>query len=501
MGGLAVLSNRRFFSIILVILMIFSSMGVFADNNGKGKVSMEDMDLSGLKWVEEPSFGEFKNKKFEVHGKLEIPKEFKGTTIVKLEVNGFNVVPMKDGSFSKSIFINSEVHIKVFVGKDEVKDLAKTLVYLEDSTNVDKVIALIDALPDMEDLKLSDKESVEEARLAYENLTDSEKKAVTNLDKLIAALEKIEHLEEEAQDKYFFPTIYMNVPEPMGIFNYSNIHFEGYVTNVKYLDKILVDNNEADLEYLEYAEVKNLAGNIVYRGSAYKFNITLELEDKAHAIYVEAVSQSGQRGGFARRFWVDTTAPELNITVKDREVTSDTAELEINMKDMFGYLRLYEFDSHIYLYDRNYSYPVDETMTWSVSLDIGENVFPYTLVDGAGNKTTKEITIIREEDNQPYIEKVIYQKTNHPNPHQYSLYGVKNLPGDHYRLYAKTKTGEVIEPEFTTATPITSWARWTTLKVAPEDIVNFDVGIYTKDKYNKYTEVLKMTNIPFYYDN
>jgi hypothetical protein len=177
--------------------MVFTNVTVFAGNNRKGKVDIEDMDLSGLKWIEGPSFGEVKNKKVEVHGQLIIPQEFKGNSKVKLEVNGFNVVPEKDGSFSKTVFINPEVHIKVFVGKEEVVDLARTLFYLEDTANVDKVIAMIDALPDVEDLKLRDKEAVVEARLAYEALTDLEKKSVNNLDKLIAAERRIAELEEE----------------------------------------------------------------------------------------------------------------------------------------------------------------------------------------------------------------------------------------------------------------------------------------------------------------
>ena len=53
---------------------------------------------------------------------------------------------------------------------------------------------MIDALPDVEDLKLRDKEAVVEARLAYEALTDLEKKSVNNLDKLIAAERRIAEL-------------------------------------------------------------------------------------------------------------------------------------------------------------------------------------------------------------------------------------------------------------------------------------------------------------------
>ncbi len=88
MGGFAVLGNRKFFSIILALVMIFSTMTVFA-NNGKEKVGLEDIDLSGLKWAEGPSFGEVKNKKFEVYGRLEIPKEFKGSIAENRHNSGF----------------------------------------------------------------------------------------------------------------------------------------------------------------------------------------------------------------------------------------------------------------------------------------------------------------------------------------------------------------------------------------------------------------------------
>ncbi len=255
----------------------------------------------------------------------------------------------------------------------------------------------IESLPSFEDIRIEHKEAVLEAMEKVERVKEIDKNAVVKGERLLAQmLEKIEYLKKEAADNYFFPSIYMHSPESLVTFAHSEILFEGYVTNIKYLDRILVNKQEANVEYVDYVEVIS-NGSIVHKGSAYKFSKTLVLEDKAHAISVNVISQSGKSGSIARRFYVDTTAPELNIVVKERDVTSATAELEINMKDMFGYLRLYEFDSNIYTYDRNYSYPVNQTITQTVSLAIGENVFPYTLVDGAGNKTEKQVSIVREE--------------------------------------------------------------------------------------------------------
>lgn len=418
-----------------------------------------------IKWVKEPTLIDSEGKKIDITGTLEVPKNYKGNTKVSLEVNGFNVNLDKNGSFTKSIFKSSEIEIKVFTGKTEIVELAKTIKYVMDKSRVNEAIRLIDELPKAAELALDDKEKVAAAKKYYDALTPEEKALVTNLSKieelekrikeledllllnmiqeaevaikslpkiedirikdreavlaaitkvekvkemdpnadiageelLGALLEKIQYLEKEAADNYFFPSIYMHSPTPLKTFAESDILFEGYVTNVKYLEQILIHGQEAAVEYVENAEVKNSSGTVVHTGSAYKFSKTLNLEDDAHAISVNVISQSGKNGSIASRFYVDTTPPELNIVVKEREASSDTAELEINMKDRFSYLDLYEFDSHIKHYSGNYSSEISKTLEWTVDLEMGENVFEYILKDKAGNTTVKEITIVREK--------------------------------------------------------------------------------------------------------
>ncbi|WP_066299110.1 hypothetical protein [Bacillus sp. FJAT-29937] len=418
-----------------------------------------------IKWVKEPTLIDSEGKKIDITGTLEVPKNYKGNTKVSLEVNGFNVNLDKNGSFSKSIFKSSEIEIKVFTGKTEIVELAKTIKYVMDKSRVNEAIRLIDELPNAVELALDDKEMVAAARKYYDALTPEEKVLVTNLSKLEelenrikeledllllemiqvaegaikslptfedirikdkeavlaainkvakvkevepnarisgeellgALLEKIQYLEEEAANNYFFPAIYMHSPTQTATYAKSEISFEGYVTNVKYLEKILIHGQEAAVEYVENAEVKNSSGTVVHTGSAYKFSKTLNLEDDAHAISVNVISQSGKNGSIASRFYVDTTPPELNIVVKEREASSDTAQLEINMKDRFSYLELYEFDSHIGQYEGNYSSEIEKTIEWDVNLEVGENVFTYMLIDGAGHTTVKEIKIVREK--------------------------------------------------------------------------------------------------------
>lgn len=84
----------------------------------------------------------------------------------------------------------------VVKGEELVEQMLEKIKYLEDKMAADKVIKMIEELPNVKDLKLNDKVAVEEVRKAYNLLTEEQKLLVTNLNKLIEAEEKIEELEE-----------------------------------------------------------------------------------------------------------------------------------------------------------------------------------------------------------------------------------------------------------------------------------------------------------------
>src|SRR5690625_3375983 len=103
--------KKHVFLLVLAMVMVLGSLAVFAESN----------DNEEVQWVEEPSLGQAKNKKVDVHGRLDIPMSYKGPNKIKLSVGGFNVVPNHDGSFKVGVFkgAETEIGIKVFTGKNE----------------------------------------------------------------------------------------------------------------------------------------------------------------------------------------------------------------------------------------------------------------------------------------------------------------------------------------------------------------------------------------------
>ncbi|MEI3611565.1 InlB B-repeat-containing protein [Pseudogracilibacillus sp. SO30301A] len=74
----------------------------------------------------------------------------------------------------------------------------KLSILIEEAKNqtaANKVIDLIDALPEIENITLDNKKAVEETRLAYNSLTEIQKQLVTNIEKLNALETEIEHLQ------------------------------------------------------------------------------------------------------------------------------------------------------------------------------------------------------------------------------------------------------------------------------------------------------------------
>src|SRR5699024_10234889 len=82
-----------------------------------------------------------------------------------------------------------------------IKDTVEELRELFNTKASEVVIDAINELPALEDLTLEDKEMVEIIREAYEVLTNEQKELVTNVEKLIAAEEKIAELEKDEEPK------------------------------------------------------------------------------------------------------------------------------------------------------------------------------------------------------------------------------------------------------------------------------------------------------------
>ena len=114
------------------------------------------------------------------------------------------------------------------------------------------------------------------------------------------------------------PYIYIYEPKLLEMYTTNDISilFEGYVANFSLLDKVLVNNVEADIEFKDHVDLyltQMIQVHAFYLGPAFKFTKTLAMEDGYQEAKIEAVSKTGASSSLVRRFYVDTTDPELNI--------------------------------------------------------------------------------------------------------------------------------------------------------------------------------------------
>lgn len=198
------------------------------------------------------------------------------------------------------------------------------------------------------------------------------------------------------------PYIYILSPSLLDRYNTNEVLFEGYVANLPSLEKVIVSGVDADIEFQENVEILHPddPSTIIYSGPAFKFTKIVTLEDGYHEARIEAISETGASSSLIRRFYVDTIAPELEISVLEINKTNKTAELEINMLDNLGHLSLYLGDSQIYLKDYPLvkEEPANETITHIVNLKEGNNSFEFTLKDGIGHSTTQVVEIVLDEE-------------------------------------------------------------------------------------------------------
>lgn len=196
------------------------------------------------------------------------------------------------------------------------------------------------------------------------------------------------------------PYIYILEPGLFAVYDESEVAVQGYVARYQLLESVLVNGEEAEIQFFENVDIGHPddPATIIYSGPAYSFTKILALEDGYQEVKVEAVSSTGVSGSITRRFFVDTTAPELDILVIDVDPENLTAELELTMFDNLGTITLYEGDSQIYQYEEPLVKPAPAEKRFSYTVDIvkGENIFEFTLVDMAGHETNKEITVTDE---------------------------------------------------------------------------------------------------------
>jgi len=200
------------------------------------------------------------------------------------------------------------------------------------------------------------------------------------------------------------PYIYLEAPKLLEVYAQNDIEFKGAVLNSESEPTVKINGEVVPVEYDENTIIHDPddPDAVIAHGPGYKFNTTLTLPDGYHEIKIEASSQGGNDFGIVRRFYVDTTPPELEVSVKEREATSENAQLEITMRDNFPVLLLYVYDSIELNFDGMEEAsdvdPIEKTIEVTVPLKIGTNEIPATLYDAAGNETVTTVTVERTEE-------------------------------------------------------------------------------------------------------
>lgn len=304
--------------------------------------------------------------------------------------------------------INDNVQVTI---KKEEADEGTVIVGkgLDQKVNLDLIATITEAekaikdLPSLKDIRISHKDAVLKAKALVEKVKALDPTAKVQAEEIIAQLlEKIAYLEKETDSDILYTQV---TPYPgTGYFKESKVTFEGYFYNVKYIEKVLIGNEEANIEYISNWEFKDTTGKVLYTGPAYKYHKEIDYASGYYEEKVMAISESGRKQNTTARFFVDTIAPELDIVVKGinehNEIASDEVEVEVTMKDNFYDLRLVVWDSEEFSQEATqpsqFNKSVNVTKNITVYyLDMGVNAIPFVLTDRLGNETIKIITITR----------------------------------------------------------------------------------------------------------
>lgn len=201
-------------------------------------------------------------------------------------------------------------------------------------------------------------------------------------------------------DETYLPTIVLT--EPWSYSLTTDVAVYGAVLGINHLDKVVFTTGDSVVDYqpefVASGPVRDQDGNIIYNGPHWLIDTTVEMEVGYTGLQVKAIAKDGTENSIMRYIYVDSGAPELTVTTRDRVETSDKAVFDITMFDALPYLRLLRNGEEIYLYNGESSEAnVEKTLTHEVDLKVGENVFTFTLIDLLDQVTEVEVTVLRTE--------------------------------------------------------------------------------------------------------
>lgn len=208
------------------------------------------------------------------------------------------------------------------------------------------------------------------------------------------ANEPVEYTEPigPAEGDNTIPTVMVKEPEFFGIYNVSEITFNGYI------------NDESSIEYLKINS-QNVPFVFNTATGNWDFEAVLNLEDGYHSINIEAKDSAGNEIAFAHKIFVDTNAP---VIVLNEKIPDDTREEIITIKalitDNLPSLRVRVNGNMITNIAPDWSYFNDlpsasYELNYELKLEDGKNIIIIEAEDDAGNITVKKYQINRIKNN------------------------------------------------------------------------------------------------------
>lgn len=175
------------------------------------------LESTTLRWIEEPKL--IKSNNAVLAGKLHVPDNINNLVV---KVNG-EIIPTIYGAFRYNVNTNvANLVVTVEVNGVINNELTRVVANDANATSVQNVMNLINALPAKENVKLSDRDDILNARANYEKLSQENKALVTNLAKLIEAELKLRELEMAQLSWTFKPTAFSD-GQYIGKLNLNNI--------------------------------------------------------------------------------------------------------------------------------------------------------------------------------------------------------------------------------------------------------------------------------------
>lgn len=174
------------------------------------------------------------------------------------------------------------------------------------------------------------------------------------------------------------PIVTLQTPDVLEVFNKSTIDVIGTVTDTTKIKAVYVNDSFADFD-----------------GTTFKKQLTFN--DGVHRVQAKAVNIQGNEMEVGRQIIVDTAAPRLSIRQNYPSRTkSDTLTLQLMLADNFDDLRLTVNGDETFKHSMSSPYQMthfSQLVTVDVTLVEGKNTIAFMLEDGAGNKTTRNIVI------------------------------------------------------------------------------------------------------------